>query len=93
MARIAMRSALAAAKAQRGALLHGSRGFASVSASKPHHKVVIVGAGTGGVTVAAQLGRTNQFKKDDIAILDPATTHHYQASLSHGSRKPLNAGC
>jgi sulfide:quinone oxidoreductase len=40
------------------------------------HQVVIVGAGTAGITVAAQLQ-----KKDstlDILIIDPATTHYYQ---------------
>ncbi|KAH8890109.1 FAD/NAD(P)-binding domain-containing protein [Thozetella sp. PMI_491] len=47
-------------------------------ASKPHHKIVIVGGGTAGVTVAAQLRRAQATEKADIAILDPASTHHYQ---------------
>lgn len=59
------------------------RGYATVSSNKRHHKVVIVGAGTAGVTVAAQLQRSNLARewltsKDDIAIIDPAQTHHYQ---------------
>lgn len=41
-----------------------------------HHQIVIIGAGTAGITVAAQLLRKN--KKLDIAIIDPATKHYYQ---------------
>ena len=40
------------------------------------HQIAIVGAGTAGITVAAQLR-----KKDsnlDIVIIDPASTHYYQ---------------
>jgi sulfide:quinone oxidoreductase len=40
------------------------------------HQIVIIGAGTAGITVAAQLR-----KKDnslDVVIIDPATTHYYQ---------------
>lgn len=58
------------------------RTYATVSTSaippKPHHRVVIVGGGTAGVTVAAQLLRTKEFRKDEIAIVDPAEQHHYQ---------------
>ena len=56
------------------------RGYATVS-SKPHHKVVIVGGGTAGVTVAAQLARS-EMEKPDIAILEPSSTHHYQVCWS-----------
>ena len=41
-----------------------------------HHDILIVGAGTAGITVAAQL-----LLKDsslDIAIIDPSDTHYYQ---------------
>ena len=41
-----------------------------------HHKVVIVGGGTAGITVAAQLK-----KKDhslDVAIIEPSEDHYYQ---------------
>lgn len=41
-----------------------------------HHQIVIIGAGTAGITVAAQLLRKN--KKLDIAIVDPAEKHYYQ---------------
>ncbi|GAA5959895.1 hypothetical protein JCM21900_005997 [Sporobolomyces salmonicolor] len=52
-------------------------------ASSGHPKILVVGGGTGGVTVAAQLQRA--FKAEgralgegDIAIIEPAKTHHYQ---------------
>lgn len=41
-----------------------------------HHQILIVGAGTAGVTVAAQLLRKN--KKLDVAIVDPSQHHYYQ---------------
>lgn len=40
------------------------------------HQIVIIGAGTAGITVAAQLLLKN--KKLDIAIIDPAQKHYYQ---------------
>ncbi|KAJ9143112.1 Sulfide-quinone oxidoreductase [Pleurostoma richardsiae] len=55
-----------------------ARSYATSSPAKAHHRVVIVGGGTAGVTVAAQLTRSKQLEKPDIAILDPASTHHYQ---------------
>ena len=41
-----------------------------------HHQIVIIGAGTAGITVAAQLLRKD--KSLDIAIVDPAEKHYYQ---------------
>jgi sulfide:quinone oxidoreductase len=41
-----------------------------------NHKIVIIGAGTAGITVAAQLLRKDD--KLDIAIIDPADKHYYQ---------------
>lgn len=43
---------------------------------KNHHEVLIIGAGTAGIMVAAQLLKKNA--KADIAIIDPAETHYYQ---------------
>ena len=43
-----------------------------------HHQIVIIGAGTAGITVAAQLLRKD--RKLDIAIIDPAKKHYYQAA-------------
>lgn len=40
-----------------------------------HHRTVIVGAGTAGITVAARLRRAGE---TDIALIDPASTHYYQ---------------
>lgn len=40
------------------------------------HQIVIIGAGTGGITVAAQL--LNKNKNLDVAIVDPKETHDYQ---------------
>ena len=41
-----------------------------------HHEVVIIGGGTAGIMVAAQLRR--QSPKTDVAIIEPADTHYYQ---------------
>ncbi|KAI1366906.1 FAD/NAD(P)-binding domain-containing protein [Xylaria arbuscula] len=56
----------------------GFRTYATSIPAKAHHRVVIVGGGTAGVTAAAQLQRSAGLEKKDIAILDPAQTHHYQ---------------
>ncbi len=41
-----------------------------------NHQIIIIGAGTAGITIAAQLKR---HEKDlDIAIIDPAEKHYYQ---------------
>lgn len=76
MASVVQRASLARA-AFKSLLSTSSRHYATIPA-KPHHRVVVVGAGTAGVTAAAQLKRTGKFKDDDIAILDPAQRHHYQ---------------
>ncbi|KAI1814900.1 FAD/NAD(P)-binding domain-containing protein [Poronia punctata] len=55
-----------------------ARTFATAIPGKPHHHVVIVGAGSAGISAAAQLQRSLGLEKKDIAILDPARTHHYQ---------------
>jgi len=41
-----------------------------------HHQIVIIGAGTAGITVAARLLRED--KNLDVAIIDPADKHYYQ---------------
>lgn len=40
-----------------------------------HHRVVVVGGGNAGISVAAQLKRTGV---RDIAIIEPSDTHYYQ---------------
>ena len=40
-----------------------------------HHRIVIVGGGTAGVSVAARLRRAGE---EDVALIDPAGVHYYQ---------------
>ncbi|UQA58208.1 NAD(P)/FAD-dependent oxidoreductase [Polyangium aurulentum] len=59
----------------------------SVEPNRPHsasravapelgrHRIVIIGGGTAGITVAARLRRSGQ---DDIAIIEPSDKHYYQ---------------
>ncbi|GAA5988455.1 hypothetical protein JCM10908_003574 [Rhodotorula pacifica] len=59
-----------------------ARSFAR-NASTSSHKFVVVGGGTAGVTVAAQLQRAfaaegRALNEGDIAIVEPAKTHDYQ---------------
>lgn len=39
---------------------------------------MVIGGGTAGLAISHQLLRSGQFAQDDIAIVDPATWHHYQ---------------
>jgi sulfide:quinone oxidoreductase len=50
-------------------------------AAKTHHKVLILGGGTAGITVAASLKRRAS-KAIDIAIVEPSDTHYYQPALT-----------
>ncbi|HLR81003.1 MAG TPA: FAD/NAD(P)-binding oxidoreductase [Bacillota bacterium] len=43
-----------------------------------HSKIVVVGAGTGGLTVAAQLLRQAPYLHGDLTIIDPKEDHYYQ---------------
>ncbi|TCD69737.1 hypothetical protein EIP91_006504 [Steccherinum ochraceum] len=76
---LGLRSSSAAALASRNGLRHAS----SVPSDKDNFKIVVVGAGAGGLTVANQI--FNRFRSagkalssDDIAILDAAEYHYYQ---------------
>ncbi len=40
-----------------------------------HHKIVVVGGGSAGISVAARLLRAGQ---TDVAVIDPAEVHYYQ---------------
>ena len=48
------------------------------------HEIVIIGGGTAGITVAAQLLLKD--KSLDIAIIDPADEHYYQAAWTSRRR-------
>ncbi len=47
------------------------------SANPPggHHKVLIVGGGSAGLTLAARLRRSGL---PDVAVLEPSASHYYQ---------------
>lgn len=58
-----------------------SRSYASVApvtSAARSHKVVVVGGGSGGLAISHQLLRSGKFAAKDIAVVDPATWHHYQ---------------
>ena len=44
--------------------------------SSNHHKILIIGGGTAGITVAARLARAGFAK--DLAIIEPSAEHYYQ---------------
>lgn len=48
---------------------------ASAVSSRLRHRIVIVGGGTAGVTVAARLRRAGQA---DVALIEPSAQHYYQ---------------
>ncbi|CAD6457017.1 241cd328-9200-4f21-b565-b58667517c6d-CDS [Sclerotinia trifoliorum] len=65
----------------RAQLVRTVRSFATVSPVVGHnrnHKIVVVGGGSAGLCISHQLLRQGNFHQDDIAVIDPATWHHYQ---------------
>lgn len=46
-----------------------------MNSNHPHHKIVIVGGGTAGISVAARLLNAGE---SDVAVIDPAEVHYYQ---------------
>ncbi|CAD0085107.1 unnamed protein product [Aureobasidium mustum] len=75
IARVTSRSILAART------FPTTRKFATalpVSSATRSHKVVVIGGGSAGLTISHQLLRSGRFAKNDIAVIDPATWHHYQ---------------
>lgn len=68
------------------------------AATSRNHKVVVVGGGSAGLNASHQLLRSGKFKASDIALIDPATWHHYQPGWTlvggglkdkHSLRKPM----
>jgi len=47
-----------------------------------HSKVIIIGAGTGGISTANQLIQGKNFKNTDITIFDPQSVHYYQPGFT-----------
>ena len=47
-----------------------------------HSKIAVVGAGTAGQNVCAQLARSGKVNDYDITIFDPSADHHYQAAYT-----------
>ena len=56
------------------------------------HKVLIVGGGSAGLTLAARLRRSGL---PDVAVLEPSASHRYQPlwTLVGGGRAPQRALC
>jgi sulfide:quinone oxidoreductase len=57
-------------------------------AASEHHRIVIVGGGSAGISVAARLVRAGQ---SDVAVVEPAEVHYYQPlwTLVGGGRAPV----
>ena len=47
-----------------------------------HQQILIIGAGSAGITVAASFIRHADGKQLDIAIVDPAEKHYYQPAFT-----------
>jgi sulfide:quinone oxidoreductase len=62
----------------------------SANPSGSHHKVLIVGGGSAGLTLAARLRRAGL---PDVAVLEPSARHYYQPlwTLVGGGRAPQRA--
>ena len=59
-----------------GGLIVTERTFDFLSESKVKAKIVIVGGGAAGITMAAYL--SDKLRHDDITIIEPNEIHHYQ---------------
>lgn len=59
-----------------GGLIVTERAFDFFSESKVKAKIVIVGGGAAGITMAAYL--SDKLRHDDITIIEPNEIHHYQ---------------
>ncbi|KAK1253980.1 hypothetical protein MKX08_007975 [Trichoderma sp. CBMAI-0020] len=57
-----------------------ARSFATVSnaSSGRSHRIVVIGGGSAGLDISHKLLRSGKFAQDDIAVVDPATWHHFQ---------------
>ena len=72
-----------------GGLIVTERTFDFLSESKVKAKIVIVGGGAAGITMAAYL--SDKLRHDDITIIEPNEIHHYQPGytfIASGVFKP-----
>lgn len=58
-------------------------------AAAQHHRIVIVGGGSAGISVASRMLRAGE---KDVAVIDPADAHYYQPlwTLVGGGRAPVS---
>ncbi|XP_067827306.1 sulfide:quinone oxidoreductase, mitochondrial [Heptranchias perlo] len=58
--------------------------------SKEHHEVLVVGGGTGGITMSARMKR--EVGAGNVAVIEPSEKHYYQPmwTLVGAGAKPLN---
>ncbi|WP_026411576.1 FAD/NAD(P)-binding oxidoreductase [Actinomadura oligospora] len=56
--------------------------------TRRHHRIVVIGGGSAGITVAARLRRAGE---RDVAVVEPGARHYYQPlwTLVGGGRAPL----
>jgi NADH dehydrogenase FAD-containing subunit len=57
-----------------------NRGFSAKGIQ--HTPIAIIGAGTGGISVASQLVRKGVIKGEGITIFDPSKVHYYQPGFT-----------
>jgi NADPH-dependent 2,4-dienoyl-CoA reductase/sulfur reductase-like enzyme len=55
----------------------------SFSTAVSHSRVAIVGGGTGGLSLSAQLINSKKFAARDITVFEPAHEHHYQPGYTN----------
>ncbi len=67
-------------------MTHSELSSNSTQQATVHHQIVVVGGGSAGITVTAQL--LNQDRSLDIAIIEPSEQHYYQPAWTL-----VGAGC
>ncbi len=47
-----------------------------------HSRLAILGGGTAGCSITAQLANSGVLKPEDITVFDPSGTHYYQPAFT-----------